>query len=483
MHASADPSEQPLAILTDSIFSFLLVVVLMRALRVLLVNNERLVSQASAARAKLEYDATHDNLTGLANRPALWSRLDADLGKGVSAAVLFVDLDDFKTINDVFGHRHGDELLEEVGRRLREASRDGDLVARLGGDEFALVLAGVDEESAALRLAGRLSEQLRLPAMVYGRPHEVRASIGIAMLAPRDASQSVEEVLRKADAAMYAAKERGKGKVAVFQPSMLEEAEQRYLIGEELSAAVAEEQFLLLYQPLYDLGTLRPIGAEALLRWRHPRLGLLGPDYFLGLAHQSGIMPSLERWVLGEACSQAATWGGAASDARLGVNISPAQLADAETAEWVRDALARSGLQARRLVIEVTEAGLMADLDRAGPVLEQLVGMGVSVSLDDFGEGQSSLARLASLPLSSVKLHRSFLDSANPKLVDGVVRMAAAMGLRVVGQGVEEPRCLALLASLRCDMAQGHLLAPPSTSEVVGSLLARSERLSVMSGE
>jgi diguanylate cyclase (GGDEF)-like protein len=412
----------------------------------LLAQERSTLAELRRSEAQVKHQAAHDALTGLANRALFSDRLQATLNEGVGVAVLFVDLDDFKAVNDSFGHAVGDDLLVAVSARLAAGMRSGDIVARLGGDEFAVLLGGADER-AAVQTAERLIDALGMPLALPGATITVRASLGIAMASP--GTTTVGEVLRNADVAMYAAKEAGKGRLAIFEPGMHTRALDLIEQEHDLLEAIDQDQFVLRYQPVVELASGRMVGVEALVRWRHPTRGLLAPSEFIPLAETSGLIVELGRSILERACRQATRWRGG-TELMLGVNLSARQLTDHGLVDQVAATLTATGLPAERLVLEITETALLNSApDR---VLAGLRKVGVRVALDDFGTGYSSLEHLRRFPVDSIKIDKVFIDRVTgglreSALARAIVQLGQAMGLATVAEGIETTEQAAVCAS------------------------------------
>jgi len=425
-----------------------------------------LVVDNAALRARERYQATHDALTGLANRSSFREHLEVAVARarreGGRVAVLLADLDRFKDVNDTLGHHRGDALLEVVGSRLRTAVRDADVAARLGGDEFAVLCTTSASPEGALAVAQRVAEVLRGPVVLDGLPLEVDASVGVALFP--DHGTDAESLLKHADVAMYAAK-RARGGAALYAAGTDGNSADRLVLVAELRRALAEGELVLYYQPKVDLGDGAVVGVEALVRWRHPRLGLLLPGDFLPAAEAAGLMGELGTYVLREALAQAARWRRDGLDVPVAVNVAARELADPRFPERVHELLGAAGVEASRLVLELTESAVMADRAQGCAALARLRALGVRVSLDDFGTGYSSLSYLESLPLDEVKIDRSFLAAslAGPRahVVRSIVELGHHLGLEVVAEGVEAPEGPARLARLGCDMVQGFACAAP----------------------
>ncbi|MEW6583925.1 MAG: EAL domain-containing protein, partial [Actinomycetota bacterium] len=421
------------------------------------------------AAAELEHHAFHDPLTGLANRALLRDRGDLELARmgrtSGALAALFIDLDDFKTVNDSLGHAAGDQLLIEVADRVRGVLRPSDTAARLGGDEFVVLLADTDEDGA-VAVAERVLDALRPPVALLGRQIYVHASVGIAVAA--EPSRGPDGLLSDADIAMYMAKSEGKGGLRVFHPGMRDTVVSRLELKADLERALEGDEFTLAYQPIVDLATRRVTGVEVLLRWHHPERGVIGPADFIPLAEETGWIVPIGRWVLAEAMRQVRMWQSSvpgASGLVLNVNLSPRQLQQRGLAEELAFELERVGLDPASLVIELTEGALMQELDLAAQLLRAIRGLGVRIAVDDFGTGHSSLGRLRGLPIDIVKIDRSFVGGIDTlggaSLARAIVELAERLGLEVVAEGVEREAQVASLLSFGCTRAQGFLFAHP----------------------
>jgi diguanylate cyclase (GGDEF)-like protein len=411
----------------------------------------------------LREQATHDGLTRLANRTAFAEAVTATLGTP-HVAVLLIDLDDFKTVNDTLGHGVGDALLVKVAERLRGAVRPGDLVARLGGDEFAVLLRGVSPEDAG-HFAERVLAAVGRPVHVDGHTLLVRASVGVAPAVPGD---DLEGLLRNADIAMYAAKDAGKGGFQRYAADMGARIKETAELGNRLRDAIGTEQFQLVYQPVVDLQTGAMVGAESLVRWQPPDRGLVSPSDFIPAAERTGLIVPLGRWILREACRQLAEWRRehpAAHDLTVGVNVAGRQLLEPGFVDEVAATLASHGLPADRLIVEVTETAV---LDGGGAIeaLHALRRLGVGLALDDFGTAASSLGLLLTCPVSVLKLDRSFVerlgaDSRQTAVATAVIQIARALHLGAVAEGVETTEQATLLRELGYRRAQGYLFSRP----------------------
>jgi diguanylate cyclase (GGDEF)-like protein/PAS domain S-box-containing protein len=430
---------------------------------------------------QLAYQARHDALTGLPNRLLFEEKLAGVLDEARChnwmLAVLFLDLDRFKQINDTLGHPTGDMVLEQVSRRLEQCLRKGDVLARLGGDEFTLLLTGLSDTRDALHVATKLLEALRYPFNVEGHELFLTASIGISMY-PRDGSDS-STLQRNADAAMYRAKNRGKDGIEFYTGEMGSAALERLEIETALRRALENQEFQLYYQPQADMSG-KLTGLEALLVWRHPRLGLIPPAQFIPVAEDSGMIVPIGVWALAEACRQNAKWQrDGQAGVRVAVNVSPMQFDRSDFVDTVAQTLAQSGLPPSLLELELTENVVMRDLDESARQMGRLRALGVSISIDDFGTGYSSLSYLRRLPLDTLKTDQSFLreidkDVNTIPLLGAVVALAHSLGLTVVAEGVETQQQLEALRGVGCDRFQGYLLGEPLTAEAAEHLLAET---------
>ncbi|HEY7730807.1 MAG TPA: EAL domain-containing protein [Gaiellaceae bacterium] len=435
------------------------------------------VTARKEAEELLRHQAFHDPLTGLANRALFTDRVQHALvlgGKEGAAAVLFVDLDDFKAMNDRLGHPAGDSLLCAVGARLCSVLSPSHTVARLGGDEFAILVEDVRDAATAAATADRLVSAFQQPFHVLGNDVFVTASIGIAM------GDDADELLRSADVAMYRAKASGKAQYAFYAPTMDEEVLGRLELIADLRRARPGEQFVLHYQPSLDLATGDVVGVEALVRWEHPTRGLLQPEAFIWAAEETGLIVGLGRWVLAEACRAAARWRAEVPGAAalgLSVNVSARQLQQPGLVDDVRRALAGSGLDARALTLEITETVLAQRGDDAAAILQSVKALGVRLALDDFGTGYSSLSRLQYLPVDELKIDRSFVQSIDSgadraALVRAIVELGRALELTTVAEGIEHAGQVAALQRIGCRLGQGFHFARPLAAAELEQLLA-----------
>ena len=435
----------------------------------------RIVAVASR---RLRHQALHDDLTNLPNRTLLYDRMEAALTaaerSGEPAALLLVDLDRFKEVNDTLGHDTGDRLLEEVAARLQGVVRRGDTLARLGGDEFAVLLRGLPDRGMAAELAGRLQEAIGRPFMLNGVAAVLDASIGIAHCPEH--GTDVHTLVQRADVAMYDAK-RSRTSIETYSSERDPYSSERLQLLGELRAAIGNGELVLHYQPKVDVGTQRVLGVEALVRWQHPVHGLLAPTEFVPLAERTGAIGDLTRWVLDNALAQARAWRDAGQDLTMAVNLAAPNIADATLPDAVAALLERHGVPGDRLECEISEHTVMADPRRAMAILERLRGLGVKLSLDDFGTGHSSLSYLKRLPLDEVKIDRSFVmgmtvDDNDAAIVRTTIDLARNLGLDVVAEGVESQEILNDLSALSCDVAQGFFLSRPLPAADLDSWLA-----------
>jgi diguanylate cyclase (GGDEF)-like protein/PAS domain S-box-containing protein len=428
-----------------------------------IVLNSRDITERQRLSEGLRKRAFHDPLTGLANRARFEERLQQASGDA-DTAVLFIDLDNFKTVNDSLGHGAGDQFLAEVARRLSTCVRIGDMVARMGGDEFAVLISGVDAQIRAPRIAERILREMAAPIELERRAITPSASIGIAC---GDSSQSAQEILRDADLALYEAKRSGKGRAQLYRPMMHAAALEQLELETDMRMALERGEFELYYQPLFHLGEGRLIGYEALMRWHHPTRGLLGPGTFVDLAEQTGLIVPLTRWALQLACNQLAIWRRRSDDSlEVSVNLSLVNLKDYEILGDVAAALEASEIPPESLVLEITESTVMREHDMGREILHDLKRLGVRLALDDFGTGYSSLSRLSELPFDSLKIPRPFIerithDDQDFALTQGIVDLGHHLELSIVAEGIETPRQLTSVRAIGCELAQGFLFAKP----------------------
>ena len=451
-----------------------------------LVGTSQDVTERKVLEKKLTHQALHDPLTGLPNRALLLDRLERALSRanrreGTEVAVLFMDLDNFKFVNDTLGHRVGDDLLVAVSGRLRSCLRPEDTAARLGGDEFAVLLEDVEDPGEATQVAERVTEVLRAPFIVSAREVFVTPSIGIALSGSSEGPS--ENLMRDADMAMYRAKEEGKARYKLFDPGMECRITARMTLENDLRRGIERDEFEVYYQPVVALDTGRTVGMEALVRWQHPERGLVAPSEFVPLAEEIGLIVPIGRRVLREACRQAREWQelypSVPSDPPLviGVNLSARQLRYPGLLEDVEGALRESGLDPRWLILEITESVVVGEGESRVGILRELREQGVRFALDDFGTGYSSLSYLKHLPVGMLKIDRSFVerigeDAEDAVLIAGVVGIAHGLGLRVLAEGVETAEQLERVKALGCELAQGYHFARPMPSGKAEAFLA-----------
>jgi diguanylate cyclase (GGDEF)-like protein/PAS domain S-box-containing protein len=452
------------------------------------------ISDRKRAEEQIEFHAYHDVLTHLPNRKLFTDRLRHSLTRAKrnnrSVAVMFIDLDHFKTINDTLGHTAGDELLLEMARRLRECVRDDDTVARLGGDEFTIILAELRQPEDALAVAQKILEAVQEPLRIGGVPIVVSASIGIALY-PEDGVDP-ESLLRNADSAMYRAKEAGRSNVQLCTDEMKQRALERFAVESRLRSAVNDEQLLLAYQPQVSLVTGRTIGVEALVRWNDPERGIVLPASFIPIAEESRLILPLGEWVLRTACKQMKEWQDrGAGPVRIAVNLSARQFQQHDLVAMVESALFDAQLPASSLELEITETTAMQNADATVETLHALRALGVGISIDDFGMGYSSLNYLKRFPITAVKIDRAFVNDlttseGDAAIVSAVIGMARSLRLRVIAEGVETAEQFAFLRAKECDEAQGYYFSRPVSAEDMSRMLlerrilaARESRLTV----
>jgi len=431
-----------------------------------------LATSLAKANKELTYLAQHDGLTKLPNRMLLEDRIAqaiarADRDNG-GFALLFLDLDGFKTINDAFGHHVGDRLLIEVAHRIGKLVRREDTFARFGGDEF-VVLAAIQEPADAAAMANKIVQAIEEPFQLFERELRISTSIGIALY-PANGVQ-LRDLITNADAAMYHAKALGRNGYSFFEPAMNANLHERMQLVQDLRQAVTRDEFVLHYQPKFSAPNGRITGAEALLRWMHPTRGLIAPDQFVPLAEKSGLIVPIGEWVLDEACRQMRLWRDAGhTDWTVAVNLSPVQFNHAGLIQSVCAALERHTLEPRHLTLEITETTAMRDVDSSLSILVKLHQMGVSISIDDFGTGYSSLLYLKRLPATELKIDRGFVrdleqHGEDAAIVSAIVALGQTLKLKVVAEGVETAEQKDFLTQLGCDSLQGYLLGRPVSAD------------------
>ncbi len=455
-----------------SLLLFALVLVLTRS-------RARALGMVQEKTGELRHQSLHDALTGLPNRVLALDRAEQMLARArrqqIPVAALYIDIDGFKHVNDTFGHAAGDELLRTVATRLEGVVREGDTAARLSGDEFVVLVEGSALDAGPELVAERLLEVLRQPYEIdghTGRQLSLTASVGIAL----GERASAAELLRDADVALYEAKAAGKSHYMLFQSSMQTAARDRLTLEMDLAEALEQRQLFLQYQPTFDLQSERVIGVEALIRWRHPTRGVIAPIEFIPVAEESGLIVPIGRWVLQEACMQAANWYGDGHRIGMSVNVSGRQLDDDELIEDVRGALAESGLDPTTLTLEITETTLMRDAEATAERLRMLKQLGVRIAIDDFGTGYSSLAYLRQFPVDALKIDRSFISGiagskGSAALIHTLVQLGKTLDIETLAEGIEERSQLETLQREHCDHGQGFLFSRPLDVDAVEKFL------------
>jgi diguanylate cyclase (GGDEF)-like protein len=433
------------------------------------VERRRTDEELSRREEELSFLATHDALTGLPNRTLILDRSKQMLARSrrnqTPAAALFIDLDNFKDINDTLGHGAGDELLRGVAARFDGVIRETDTLGRLGGDEFVVITEALSLDAGPELVAERLLDALQHPFMLGTDEHTsvvISASVGIAVAD----GGSAEDLLRNADIAMYRAKWEGRNRFAVFESGMRETVRNRVELEMDLRGALEKGEFFLAYQPTIDLSELRPTGVEALLRWRHPQRGTLEPEAFIPLLEETGLINEVGAWVLEEACRQVAAWQEAGFALEMAVNVSGRQLDSDRIAADVEAALTGSGIDPAALTVEVTETSLMRNVEETARRLTAIKQLGVRIAIDDFGTGYSSLAHLQRFPVDALKIDRSFIsglrdNSEGETLIHSLVQLGKALSIETFAEGIEGPEELSLLRAEECDSGQGFLFARP----------------------
>jgi diguanylate cyclase (GGDEF)-like protein/PAS domain S-box-containing protein len=446
------------------------------------VISERDVTEERALTAQLSHQALHDPLTGLANRALFEDRLARAYSRitrqNTIGAVLLLDLDDFKGVNDVHGHLVGDQLLVAVARRLEQALRSADTIGRFGGDEFLYLAEGMSSPSDATDVATRLQEALAEPFFIGGVQIEQHASIGVVVW--EGASKDPAEIIRDADVALYEAKTKGKGQHVIFTPSMHQQALSRFSLVQELHQALQSGELAMHYQPIVDLVSSEVVGFEALMRWHHPERGWVPPDVFIPLAEQSGLIWELGTFALHEAMAAASSWTSAGSGQRpyVSVNLSAQQFHEPKLVGVIEEILTAYGVEPERLVIEITEGVMLRDAVEATNVISRLQDRGVGFALDDFGTGYSSLSYLASMHPRVIKIDQSFVrpthaGARNDALLETIVSLGGKLDITMLAEGIETPAQLERLRSLGCELGQGYLFSPALPNESLGPLLSR----------
>jgi len=449
-----------------------------------LQTTSRDVSERISFQDQLRHDALHDELTHLPNRNLLRERLELVLKRAkrhpeLQFAVLFLDFDHFKVINDSLGHIVGDQLLINIAEKLIALTREIDLVARLGGDEFVILLEDIDGPDDAVDVAERILEELRSPLSINDKEIFISASIGIAL--GTNCRRHAEELVRDADIAMYRAKANGRASYAIFDPAMHQQVLQRLELENYLRRALDMEELVLYYQPIFSLTNLQVVGFETLLRWQHPNLGLVTPDQFVTIAEETGLIVPVGKWILCTACQQLAEWQAqfsALGGLKMAVNLSVKQLKADILLPQLDDALNQAGITGESLTLEITENLLVQDIDTTSQLLKQVRDRGVHISIDDFGTGYSSLSYLHQLPVDSLKIDRAFVspeatDNRHRTIAEAVVALSNLLGLNAIAEGIETSEQLRWLQSLNCEYGQGYLFSQPLPVEGIEDLLTR----------
>ena len=448
-----------------------------------IVLNSRDISERKAFEEQLAHQAFHDPVTKLANRALFSDRVEHALmraGRGLpEIAVMFIDLDDFKTVNDSLGHAAGDEVLQEVGRRLKIAVRPTDTVARFGGDEFAVLLDGIGGSEDAADAAARILRALDLPVEIDGKHVFPRASVGICLVGEELETPEAEELLRNADVAMYMAKRDSKGSYRVFEPTMHERVVERLELRSDLQHALTQDQLELHYQPVVRLAGREILGVEALVRWNHPARGTIPPIQFIPVAEETGLIIPMGRWILETACREGVRLQELfprPEPLTMSVNLSVRQLQSETLVGDVRIALATTGFPAASLVLEITESLMLSDTDFAMQQLHELKSLGIRLAMDDFGTGYSSLSYLSRFPVDILKMDRSFVGSQdNEALTSAIIALGTSLSLEVVAEGIELPEQATSLEELGCELGQGYLFAKPMSSSALAEFLGTED--------
>jgi diguanylate cyclase (GGDEF)-like protein len=450
---------------------------------------DSMAGQIEGTHRELALRAVHDALTGLPNRVLLADRiahaLRGDQRRGGRSALLMIDIDDFKRINDGFGHEAGDEAIKIVGQRLSDLCRKNDTVARVGGDEFAVLLEAVETQGAAVAFAQRALEDIRKPSMVRDRETVLEASVGVVLV--EDGQLDEQAMMRRADLAMYAAKAAGKDRLVCFSLDMEQAFESRLVMEHDLRSIIEKGSGMFMeYQPIVDLGTRRMVGAEALMRMRHPQHGVLPPATFIMVAEESGLITSLTRWALTDACSNARSWTEVAARGHLpyvSVNLSARQLDDPRLVSHVSAAIEQAGIAPSQLLLEITETTMMVDHEAVLSMLAVLREIGVRIAIDDFGTGYSSLSYLKDLPVDVLKIDKSFTDDVATEsgraLVETINTMASALALDTIAEGVEQHHQIDELVAAGCRFAQGFLFSRPIPPDEIHEWLGSANPVGV----
>jgi diguanylate cyclase (GGDEF)-like protein len=481
MREEAAKQKTPREVLRDALDMLQLSVEfsLLRMCQVFERERKRTDEQLASREEELAFMATHDPLTDLPNRTLIVDRIEQMLARaarqGTTVAALFVDLDNFKSINDTLGHQVGDELLQAVAERLQGVVREVDALGRLGGDEFVVLVGDLAADASPALVAERLLDALKQPFKL-GAEGETTVTIGASIGIATGEGASAGDLLRDADIAMYRAKWDGRNQYAMYESGMQDVVQERMELEMDLRDALAREEFFLAYQPTLDLADMRPTGVEALIRWRHPERGVVQPNSFIPLLEETGMINEVGRWVLAESCRQAAAWVSSGHDISMAVNVSGRQLDSDQLIDDIRDALAASGLPPGALTIEITETTLMRDVEQTARRLTAIKDLGVRIAIDDFGTGYSSLAHLQRFPVDALKIDRSFVSglSRNKEgetLIQTLVQLGKALSIKTFAEGIEQQEELAKLREQDCDNGQGFLFARPLEAAEAESFL------------
>jgi len=442
---------------------------------------QRIVKQKTA---ELEELAFNDHLTGLANRRYLNKHLQQFLFEqnryNKTAALLYLDLDDFKRVNDSMGHEYGDQLLIQIANRLSKSVRIGDVVSRLGGDEFAVLLLNTDSVNSISTIAESLIEEIKKPVILDERNVIISASIGITLI-PKDGNKCLD-LLRNADMAMYSAKNSGKNSYNFFDQKLQQQAIEKHHLETELATAVKNNELVLHYQPLVELKNNNVVSLEALVRWQHPEEGLIYPDQFINIAEDSGQIVEIGYWVIKEVCELIRRRKNEDKQQTIAINLSPRQFKDPNLLDNIRSIVNEANIDPRLLEIEITESSLMTNIAEATYVIEQLRAIGIKIAIDDFGTGYSSLAQLKHFPVNKLKIDRSFIatiesDRSDHKIVRAIIAMAHTLQITVVAEGIENKHQLLLLKNSKCDIGQGYLFSRPVEIEQLKELSCNWDEL------
>jgi diguanylate cyclase (GGDEF)-like protein len=449
-----------------------------------LAEQERISRELEESREHFRHVAFHDTLTDLPNRALLNNQLQASIERAKSEAdhlfaLLFLDLDRFKNINDSLGHVAGDQLLIATARRLEECLRPNDIVARLGGDEFAILLEDVEEYNDVIRVAERVQQELMRPLNLGGHEVYTTASMGITL--STIGYEHSENILRDADTAMYHAKEKGKARYEIFDAVMHARAVARLQLENDLRRALERQEMVVYFQPIISLATNKIAGFEALVRWQHPQRGFVSPGDFISIAEETGLIIELGRWVLEESCRQMRAWHlqhPSEKPLSISVNLSGKQFTQSNLIEQIKQILDETGLNPRSLKLEITESVVMENAEIASSMLLQLRALGVKLSIDDFGTGYSSLSYLHRFPVNTLKIDRSFISrldagDENTEIVRTIMTLANNLGMDVVAEGIETEKHLLHLKEMRCQFGQGYLFSKAVDAEAAGALLQR----------